>query len=222
MKRFIQFNEDIHLELSHPNRESSGRENYGYPNAYGETDRFDRNSHQFVKSFTHHDNEIYSIYYHPERRNFYMIHETPDESSQSSPKVIGKMEELYNTNRNYWQNRAQEQVNPDRDIKTYEPMLDKNYGGKGLMSMMYDAAARHLNTDILSDKSQTRGSQNIWAELARMGLGTVMGVHSQGEYRPFAFDPDDETHQRTVYSGSKYSGHYVDFRDQWLLHYSPL
>ena len=97
--------------------------------------------------------------------------------------------------------RIQTQLNRKPQAIALEPTLHPDHTGSGLMSKIYGKIAKHHGVDIISDDTQTKGSQKIWNELA--DTGRVRAVHARSAFEPFSYDASNEAHVEKVYRGGE-------------------
>jgi hypothetical protein len=97
--------------------------------------------------------------------------------------------------------RIQTQLNRKPQAISLEPTLHPEHAGSGLMSKIYRTIAQHHGVDIISDNTQTRGSQKVWNELA--DTGRVRAVHAHGAFEPFSYDASNEEHVDKIYRGGE-------------------
>jgi hypothetical protein len=164
-------------------------------------------SYDKIKTFSH-NRKKYHLYQTQDEdvneRIYMLAHENPEGKVEG----IGTIGTLYSPSRQLAQDRIQTQLNRKHEAISLEPNIHPEHTGTGLISRVYSILGKHTGRDIISDYSQTRGSQNIWKELSKSGK--VTGVHTFGRFQPFTFDPENEGHVDTIYSGGENA----------LLHYS--
>lgn len=164
-------------------------------------------THDKIKTFKH-KGQIYHLYQSRDSdfkdTMFRLVHSGAD----GNIKEIGRIGMLSNPSRQLAHDKIQTQLNRKYEAISLEPEFHPLHTGTGLVSKVYKMVANHTGRDIISDYSQTRGSQNVWTELSKSGK--VTGVHTHKKFTPFEYDPKNEDHTDRIYKGGENA----------LLHYS--
>lgn len=151
-----------------------------------------------IKSFTH-KGKTYHLY---QTRDEDLVEKTFSlmyERQKGKLRDVGEIGVVTGPGKQLVQDRIQTQLGRRHDAISLEPNFDSRHTGGGLVSKIYGMIARHHKVDLISDQYQTRGSQNIWNELARSGK--VTGVHPYREFEAFTYNPKDESHVNMIYGG---------------------
>lgn len=196
MKSFKEYlsEDDIHLSpaMSRKQNDGSYRE-YEPRNSSVITSNSDK-----IKSFTH-KGKTYHLFQSRDEdlreKTFSLMHE----NEKGKLKDVGEIGVVTGHGKQLLQDKIQTQLGRRHDAISLEPNFDSKHTGGGLVSKVYGMIAKHHKVDLISDEYQTRGSQNLWNELSRSGK--VTAVHSQSNFQPFAYDPKNEDHVKTIYGG---------------------
>jgi hypothetical protein len=105
----------------------------------------------------------------------------------------------------------------ERHLSAQGPTFHPKHTGRRsevphLASRVYQTAAQHLNMPIVSGARQSRGGQNLWANLARMGR--VRMISQRGVERIDKYNPDNPEHVAMAYPRLGQTGHY-----RYLVHH---
>lgn len=166
-----------------------------------------KEKHDKIKTFRH-NGETYHLYQSRDNDLQDRIYHLMHSGSDGNMNEVGTISTLSSPLRQLAQDRIQTQLNRKPEAISLEPVIHPLHTGTGLVSKLYKMIAKHTGSDIISDYSQTKGSQNIWNELSKSGK--VTGVHTHGRFEPFEYDPKNEDHVDKIYRGGENA----------LLHYS--
>lgn len=196
MKSFKEYLSEDDIQLNLTTSRADANEDYK-KYAPRNPDLITSNS-DIIKSFTHKGKKYHLFQTRDEdlkEKVFSVMHE--DETNKL--KDVGSIEVASSDEKQLIQDRVQTQLGRTNDSIRLEPMFDSEHTGSGLVSRVYKMIAKHHKVDLISDHNQTRGSQNIWSELARSGK--VTGVHSRRKFEPFMYNPKNQNHVNTIYDG---------------------
>jgi hypothetical protein len=109
-----------------------------------------------------------------------------------------------------------------KHLVSQHPLFQLSHSGRkarvsGLPSHVYRMISQHLNMPVVSGARQSRGGQNVWKNLAKMGKVSALNTRT-GE-RIHDYDPDKPEHHNIVYSSTSGGGYQSGY--YWLLMHHP-